>query len=355
MRVRCAKIARITLRNPISLKPNLAAPKKQMYKIRFGDFETEADVAEAFGCTSENLAEITQATNQLEFYEEIRIPKRGRKKTGQFRVVYKPTLQSLRLLQKNIAIQLSTCMEFDNCVQGFTAKRSIVTNARIHLGAKILLHCDLKNFFESIELPAIAAAFRSLGCNVRVATVFAKICSLNGFLPQGSTASPILANMVCINLDADMLVLAASNRATYTRYADDITFSGDTVPAEEAVETIVRKHGFELRDGKCRRQKKGRAQYVTGLTVCDSVSPRVPRRVKRRLRLELHYIHKHGLEDHLLHTGSDEPPHWAESRIDGWIKFIHSVEPSRAQVFAEQWEQRKDNDLAINWAMDDGG
>jgi hypothetical protein len=264
-------------------------------------------------------------------------------------------LQSLRLLQKNIATVLSTSVEFDHCVQGFTAKRSIVTNARIHLGAKILLHCDLKNFFESIKLPAIAAAFRSLGCNAIVATVFAKICSLNGFLPQGSTASPILANMVCRTLDADMLVLAASNRAAYTRYADDITFSGNTVPTVEAVKTMVRKHGFELRDGKCRTQKKGRAQYVTGLTVCDSVSPRVPRRVKRRLRLELHYIQKHGLEEHLMHNGSDEPPHWAESRIDGWIKFIHSVEPSRAQAFADVWEQRKNNDPAINGAMDDGG
>jgi retron-type reverse transcriptase len=314
-----------------------------MSNVRLPDIETEADLAEAFGCSLDDLSKITQASDQLAFYARILIPKRGRKQKGQHRVVYKPTMQALRLLQKNIATALSSYTEFDDCVQGFTAKRSIVTNARAHLGAKVLMHADIKDFFESIKLAAINEAFESLGCNPTVASALAKICSLNGFLPQGSSASPIIANMVCRSLDADLLALAAGSRSTYTRYADDMTFSGETVPNETALKHLFAKHGFEMRDGTCRTQKKGKAQYVTGLTVADVSSPHVARRAKHRLRLELHYIRKYGLADHLAHNGRPEPEHWAASRIEGWIRFLHSVEPARAKTFATQWEQRKDN------------
>lgn len=310
-----------------------------MNSVRFPDIETESDLAAAFGCSVEDLREFAGAADQLQFYQQISIPKKGRKHQGEFRTVYKPTFQTLRLLQKNIATALSMCTVFADCVHGFTAKRSIVTNARAHLGAKILLHVDLKDFFDSIKVVRIEQAFQSLGCNSVISSILSKACSLNGFLPQGSSASPIIANMVCRNLDTDFLTLASASGSVYTRYADDITFSGTTVPREAAIKHLLKKHGFELRAEKCRTQKKGKAQYVTGLTVSDASSPRVSARVKRRLRLELYYARKFGLEDHLTHNGSDEPPSWAENRIEGWIKFIHSVEPAQAKIFADQWSK----------------
>lgn len=312
-----------------------------MNSVNFGDIETDSDLAEVFGCNVEDLLRFAGSTNQLQFYKQIKLPKKGRKHRDEFRVVYKAIPQALRLLQKNIATALSACIVFPDCVQGFTAKRSIVSNAGLHLEAKVLLHADVKDFFDSIKLAQIEGAFQSLGCNAVVSSTLAKVCSLNGFLPQGSNASPIIANMVCRNLDTDFLTLASATGSVYTRYADDITFSGDKVPSEEAIQRLLKTHGFELRAGKCRTQKKGRAQYVTGLTVSDTSYPRVPRRAKRRLRLELHYLRKFGIEDHLAHTGSDEPQHWLESRIEGWIRFIHSVEPARAESFALQWADVK--------------
>jgi retron-type reverse transcriptase len=319
-----------------------------MSTVSFADIETEGELADAFGCSPEDLSNIIQAGDQLGSYDRILIPKRGRKRKGQFRVVYKPTLQVLRLLQKNIATALASSTKFDDCVQGFTAKRSIVTNARAHLGATILMHADLKDFFESIKLASIHEAFESLGCNPTVAAALAKICSLNGFLPQGSSASPIIANMVCRSLDNDLLALAIGSRSVYTRYADDVTFSGETAPNEAALKRLIGKHGFELRDGMCRIQRKGKTQYVTGLSVADISSPRVARRTKHRLRLELHCIRKYGLEDHLAHNGRPEPEHWAINRIEGWIRFLHSVEPARAKAFTAQWEQRPTSDQSGN-------
>jgi retron-type reverse transcriptase len=232
---------------------------------------------------------------------------------------------------------------FAPCVQGFTAGRSIVTNARAHLGAKILLHADIKNFFESIKIAQIAEAFRSLGCNAAISSMLSKICSLNGFLPQGSSASPIIANLVCRNLDADFLALASANRSVYTRYADDITFSGTTVPREAAIHDLLKKYGFQTRAGTCRTQKRGQNQYVTGLTISDTSYPRLSRRIKRRLRLELYFAGKFGIEDHLTHTGNAELPSQIENRIGGWLRFIHSVEPVRARVFSDRWASRVKN------------
>jgi RNA-directed DNA polymerase len=315
-----------------------------MGTLRLADIENEAELADAFGCTPEDLSRIIQEPDQLNFYRRILIPKRGLKRRGQHRVVYKPILQALRLLQKNIATALAACTEFDACVQGFTAKRSIVTNARAHLGARILLHADIKDFFENIQLGAIQEAFESLGCNSSVAVTLARICSLNNFLPQGSSASPIIANLVYRGLDTDLLALAAGTGSVYTRYADDLTFSGDSVPNEAALTKILAKHGFQMREGTCRNQKKGHAQYVTGLTIADPSSPHVARRIKHRLRLELHYIHKYGLESHLARQGNGEPEDWAVNRIEGWIRFLHSVEPARAKALAALWEQRRSDD-----------
>jgi retron-type reverse transcriptase len=307
--------------------------------FRFGDIETENELAEIFGCTVEDLLKVAGATDQLQFYEQISLPKKGRKRRGEFRVVYKANSQTLRLLQKNIATALSKSTVFADCVQGFTAKRSIVTNARAHLGAKILVHADIKNFFESIKLPQIQEAFQSLGCNAVIASTLSRVCSINGFLPQGSNASPILANLVCRNLDTDLLALASATGSVYTRYADDITFSGATVPRGDAIRDLLMKYGFELRGGTCRTQKRGKAQYVTGLTISDTSRPRVARRIKSRLRLELYYARKFGFEDHTTHAGREESPILAEKRIAGWIKFIYSVEPGRAKIFAEQLTQ----------------
>jgi len=305
--------------------------------VNFASIENDNELAGIFGCRIEDLSMVASATDQLQFYDKISLPKKGRTRRGEFRVVYKAKLQVLRVLQKNIATALSMCTVFADCVQGFTAKRSIVTNARVHLGAKILIHADIKDFFDSIKLGQIEEAFQSLGCNTQVSSTLSKICSLNGFLPQGSSASPIIANMVCRGLDTDFLTLARATESTYTRYADDITFSGAAVPQEDAIQRLLNKHGFELRSGKCRTQKKGKAQYVTGLSITDTFCPRISRRVKSRLRLELYYVRKFGMEDHLAHIGNQEPQSWAENRIDGWIKFIHSVEPAKAKVFATQW------------------
>ena len=226
-------------------------------------------------------------------------------------------------------------------MQGFVSKRSIVTNARLHLAQKHLLHADIDAFFDSITLEQVHDAFVSLGCLAPVATTLARLCTLRGTLPQGSSASPIVANLVCRLLDADLQTLAAAHGCKYSRYADDITISGDQLPPEARVGELLAQHGFTLRDGKCRTQHRGRNQYVTGLTVFDSVSPRISRRAKRRLRLELYFAERFGLASHLSRSGGGSSERVALNRLGGWISFMFSVESVAATRFYEQWKRIK--------------
>jgi retron-type reverse transcriptase len=142
---------------------------------------------------------------------------------------------------------------------------------------------------------------------------------------------------VCRHLDVDLNTLASANRCRYSRYADDLTISGEDVPAAADIKTLVEKHGFILRDNRCRIQKRGRSQYVTGLSVFDLTCPRVPRVMKHRLRLELHYASRYGLQEHLDRIGSDEDPLHALARLHGWMSFVYSVEGTAQQRLYDQW------------------
>jgi hypothetical protein len=213
-------------------------------------------------------------------------------------------------------------------------KRSTVTNARQHLAARLILHVDIKGFFDSITTKMVEAAVRPLCADSVIATDVARLATLNGFLPQGSPASPILANLVCVALDQQLTVLASGYQAAYTRYGDNIAFSGDSVPAVDSVAPILASHGFTL--GRNYQQRRGKAQYVTGLTVADSQMPRIPLRVKKRIRQILHYSDRYGFASHLAHEHASAIDQVNE--LHGWISYIIGVERELGTKLRKQCE-----------------
>jgi len=304
-----------------------------------------ADIARQFGCSTEVLHDLISKHPETSlFYKKMNIPKKNKRNVGKYRTVYKPINMSLELLQKNIATALDSCITFPEYVQGFVRKRSILTNARQHLAKKYVLNLDIKNFFESISYDQVVATFKGLGCNLLVANTLAKICTLNTFLPQGASSSPIVANLVCKTMDEELNSLAKGYSATYTRYADDITFSGDICPSRNEIEAILIKNNFLINYDKYKTMHRGQNQYVTGLTVFDESLPRVPRKIKKYLRLVLYYASKYGLENHLERTLGEKYKNsfyrcLEKKRIKGWIDFVSSIEPDIGRKFNEQWEQ----------------
>ena len=201
---------------------------------------------------------------------------------------------------------------------GFLPGRSILSNARLHAGRAVVVNLDLEGFFPSIGFPRVRKVFERIGYSPAVATILALICTecprrtvvLDGTtyhvatgprgLPQGACTSPGLSNQVARRLDRRLSGLAAKLGLAYTRYADDLTFSGDegfegrVGYLMAGVRHIAQDEGFAVNESKTRVQRRNAAQMVTGLVVNDR--PGVRRDEVRRLRAILHRARTEGLD-----------------------------------------------------------
>jgi RNA-directed DNA polymerase len=171
---------------------------------------------------------------------------------------------------------------------GFVPGRSIITNARLHVGRQWVVTLDIKDFFPSITSRQVRAALDGLDSEPEVLSAMTRLLTRHGRLPQGSPTSPHVANLVAAELDLRLARTAASRGWVYTRYADDLTFSGDSPPLglADATEAILGDYGFRAARGKTHVMGREQRQVVTGLVVNDRV--RLPKPQRRRLRAMLH-------------------------------------------------------------------
>jgi len=304
---------------------------------RFADLVDRERLAQALGTQEDRLDEYAGHTYQTSFYDVVGIPKRGAKRKGEYRTVHAANQAWLAELHKKIAVLINTNASFSSCVTGFVQGGSIKKNAAPHCSARVVLHADLKDFFDNITLEQVRLAFRSLSAPDPIASLLARLSTIDGYLQQGTRCSPAIANVVCRGLDSDLLGLAAGVGATYTRYADNLTFSGDRVPAVGDVNSAVRACGFELRDA-CTEQRRGRRQFVTGLNVnVADKQPRLPRKLKQQMRLVLHFVENYGVDAHFERAKAPYPA--TEAGIKGMLRFMHSIEPRLARILQAKFEK----------------
>ena len=306
-----------------------------MTSLRLPEIRNIGDLSRIAGMEAQRIEAYAQSKDQKSFYQEIHIPKKSKKGgTAQYRTVFSANHGWLSELHRAVAMLVGNSVAFDVHVQGFVMGRSIRTNAQIHLAAATLLHADIKDFFDKISVDQVERAFLSLGTASVVAHLLAQACTIDGWLRQGTRCSPMLANLVCMHLDQDFLRLAQSLGANYTRYADDVTFSGDKVPEPAAVVGILSKHGFDLKPGSCYSQYRGRSQFVTGLSIADSERPRLQRRLKRKLRLNAYYANRHGLQQHF---DNSKAPTWTPWQLQGMWWFAEGIEKDFISKLGEKF------------------
>jgi retron-type reverse transcriptase len=168
-------------------------------------------------------------------------------------------------------------------------KKGILQNAKIHLNKKFLLNVDIEDFFKSIKRNDVYHIFLKLGTPSEGAEILSRICTYADKLEEGLCTSPIISNLHCYALDWELAELGNDNKCLYSRYVDDITFSSNLrTPKLNSIKQILNKYHFRLHKDKTRFSKRGQAQYVTGLSVSNDKHPRIPRPIKRKLRMELH-------------------------------------------------------------------
>lgn len=279
------------------------------------------------------------------------------KRTGGFRIIYivNPKEQSFILILRNIKDILDDIYSsyVPDSVNGFVKGRSVLTNANLHTNKKFVLNIDIRNFFDNIKEDDIVKSLKKIGFKNNIAKILSNIVCFKGRLVTGFHTSPIISNIICLDLDKELEDYAKDNNLTYSRYVDDITFSTNKAePDLLSIRKIIAKYGFQLNIKKTRLYKRGGPQYVTGLTVCD-YKPRIPKRIKKNLRLEFYYMKKYGIGRHFTNRMlltikklekndiSSTNFNWLinkEYSIVGILNYINSIEPNISKKYFSLYE-----------------
>lgn len=215
----------------------------------------------------------------------------------------------------------------------------IKENAVPHQGHKWLINIDLKDFFGSCRKEQVEDYFKRLGYVDEVAKALSTLCCHRYKLPQGAPTSPMLSNILASQLDIRMAKIADAYKASYTRYADDLTFSGDgdkIIPVQEIYEEI-KKTGFRPNYSKTKIRRNGQRQMVTGLTVTHGVN--VPKAYRKEVWRELHFLKRFGYENHLIkhqETIGKEVGFYKQWLL-GRIMYIRSINPECGNRMLQQF------------------
>jgi RNA-directed DNA polymerase len=307
-----------------------------------------ADVARLVGIEPDQIDRFLRpGTEPGSGYVEFEIPKA---KGGTRRIAAPRT--PLRKIQRIILDQILAQMPMHDACHGFVKGRSTVTNARPHQGAALVVKLDLKDFFPTVHYRRVRGLFQHIGYNEAAASVLAGLTTYRpkldddqviwpGILPQGAPTSPALANLACRRLDKRLDRLAAKYGATYTRYADDLTFSFQDASAAPRlgrffwwVDAICQQEGFLERPDKRRVLRNKHQQRVTGIVVNAGVH--VPRADRKRFRAILHNCKKHGVASQA--KGRSD----FEAYLAGYAAYVRMVDPVLGQKFVDEVDRLLD-------------
>ena len=286
----------------------LEGPPQELRK-RFLALQSARDVAALLDVSHAHLVYLLHKVPMERRYREFRIPKRR----GDSRIIRAPAT-TLKLVQRKLLQVLEAVYEPRLVTHGFVEARSILTNAERHVGATWVLNVDLIDFFPSIHFGRVLGLFmaRPYALPADAARRLSQICCHDGQLPQGAPTSPIVSNMICRPLDGALQRLAKRHGCTYTRFADDLTFSthaarfprrvaalspGSPPSAVELgadLASALAKAGFTPNVRKQRLMHRTGSQVVTGVTVNHNLNVR--RTYVRQVRAMLHAWERWGYE-----------------------------------------------------------
>ncbi len=269
---------------------------------------------------------VYSASNQPKsFYRTFYIPK----KNGKKRKIDEP-LPSLKEIQYWILEEILYNDKISPYAKAYIKGKSVKDNARFHKNQKKVLTIDIKDFFPSIKYPRVLNVFRRIGYREDVCVMLANLCCLNGCLPQGAPTSPYLSNIIASTLDYKIMSYIGNRKIRYTRYADDLTFSGDFDEGIfiNDIKTILYKQGFYVNEKKIRVRKNHQQQEVTGIIVNKKMQ--VAKRIRHKLRSDAYYIEKYGIKSHIEHLNENGNNYLY--KLIGLASYAHFINPKDKNI-----------------------
>lgn len=276
--------------------------------------------------------------------DDIQVTARKKPKGG-VRVTYSPVNPSLERVHDRIREFLAKhAYSAPESVHGYIKGRGPLSNARVHLGSAAILSVDIRDFFHSISSDMAEDSLAEVGLSAPVATGIVQACTYSHFLPTGFSSSPILSNIAFINYDNDLLKIANSFQVEYTRYVDDLSFSGKNV-GDHLLDTLQEyfdSKPFSINDGKTKFQRRGRQQIVTGYTVANNEKPRLPKARRAKIRAWLHYAENKGIEAQAKHLGITDQEF--VNRMEGLIAYLIASDRSIGMSYRARWKDVLSNE-----------
>ncbi len=337
---------------PPQMSPAAAAANWEVPAIRTsGELSEllELPVNRLLWLADRRMSEYHQRREKLRNYRYFRLSKRS----GGSRLIEAPK-SDLKRVQRWIADQILSPIPVHPSVHGFVLGRSPVTSAQIHVGNRMVLRIDLRDFFPSITSRRVAGLFRTIGYPDHVTSLLTGLCTnrtwrgavdantnpalhlVESHLPQGSPASPQISNACAWSLDCRLSGLAKRFGALYTRYADDLIFSGGKEFELRLSRfrilalAIIHHEGFSIRASKTQAMRCDTRQVVTGVVVNERTN--VKRADFDRMKAILTNCLRYGLESQNRSQHSDFGAY-----LRGQIAWIQAVHPNRGNRLFTLW------------------
>lgn len=254
------------------------------------------------------------------FYRDFEITK----KNGTKRPISEP-LPSLKEIQIWILRNILYKIPVSPFAKAYKPNSGLIENLKFHKNQPKVFTLDLENFFPSISIKSIEKVFLELGYSRMISKLLAKLCARDKTLPQGAPTSPALSNLIFKDADALISSFCVDRKIRYTRYADDLSFSGDFDEKEllEKVTEVVENLNLHINVAKTKLMTPNMRQTVTGIVVNEK--PQVAFHKRNDLRQAMHYIKKFGIDEHREYKEIDQRNYL--EHLLGKVNFVLQINP----------------------------
>ena len=277
------------------------------------------------------------SNNISKHYHKAKLPK----KNGGYRNLSVPD-EILKTIQRQISEVLLIHMPVSRYAKAYRFGSSTLRNAKHHVGKQVVLKLDILHFFDSIRYSTVKDKVFSEEIYAEpLRILLTMLCYHKDALPQGAPSSAAITNIILYEFDELIGQWCREQGIAYTRYCDDMTFSGNFDPVEviRYVRLELKKIGFLLNEQKTKIQHPGQQQTVTGIVVNEKLS--IPADYRRKLRQELYYCRKFGIQEHLQKTGLEIPEETYRIQLLGKVNYVLRVHPDdRDMLEARKWLQQ---------------
>lgn len=248
-----------------------------------------------------------------------------KKRNGKYRTIYEPN-SILKQIQKQILINILNNKSISKYAKAYHKGIQLKDNAIFHINKEIILKLDIENFFENISfLDIYNSCFPIEYFPKSVGMILTYLCTYNNHLTQGSPTSPYISNLVMKEFDEELGNWCNLRNISYTRYSDDMTFSGQFNPSELIVKVrkMLYKLGLSLNNDKIHIIHKSSRQNVTGIVVNEKMQVNI--KYRNKIRQEIYYIKKFRLSSHLKKCDINIKPKKYLNGLYGRILYVLQI------------------------------